>query len=117
MMAFSALSDPTRLRIVEMLAAQGQLSASTIGSKFPVSAPAISQHLKVLKEANLVRAEVKAQQRIYRLNPDGMSEIGDWLDSMRRLWEERFDRLDALLKTEMKKSKPKKRKPHHDRKK
>lgn len=117
MMVFYALSDPIRLRIVEILATQGQLPASKIGEEFIVSNSAISQHLKVLKVANLVEAEIKGQQRIYKLNPIGMAEIEHWLNGVRRMWEERFDRLDELLKSEMKKSNTKKRSKDHGNKK
>ena len=72
---FHALAEPTRRDIIEMLATSGQLSASQICDKFPVSPPAISQHLKVLREAKLVRMEKRAQQRIYQLNPEGMHEL------------------------------------------
>jgi DNA-binding transcriptional ArsR family regulator len=108
MMTFAALADPTRFRIVEMLAMNGRMPAGEIGKHFKVSPPAISQHLKILKEANLVRADVQAQQRIYSLNPSGIDEIEDWVSKMRRMWEQRFDALDELLKEEVKKSKSRK---------
>jgi DNA-binding transcriptional ArsR family regulator len=116
MMTFSALADPTRFRIVEMLATHGRMPASQISKRFSVSAPAISQHLKVLKEAKLVSVEAQAQQRIYMLNPEGISETEQWLNHMRCLWEERFDRLEELLESEMKKTRKPKRKPRHDQK-
>ncbi len=108
MMAFSALSDSTRFHIVEMLATQGRMPVSQIGKRFTVSAPAISQHLKILKAANLVQVEVQAQQRFYSLNPAGIIEIGDWVSKMRQFWELRFDALDELLKQEQATSKKKK---------
>ncbi len=74
---FTALADPTRRAIVELLADGGQLSSSAIAGQFPVSAPAISQHLKVLREANLVEMEKQAQWRIYRVNPKAMLELED----------------------------------------
>lgn len=98
--AFIALADPTRRDILDMLAARGRMSASDIGSRFSSSAPAISQHLKVLRETNLVQVEKKAQQRIYSLNPIGIFEVGDWVDHMRAFWDARLDSLDAFLKTE-----------------
>ncbi|MBI1276230.1 metalloregulator ArsR/SmtB family transcription factor [bacterium] len=113
MMIFTALADPTRLRIVEMLATGGRMPASRISSQFRVSAPAISQHLKVLREARLVKMEVKAQQRIYEINPEGLSDIEHWISKMKQQWEERFDALDALLKEEMKQKKQPPR-SHHD---
>ena len=75
---FSALAEPTRRSIIEMLAGEGQLSVSDIAARFDVSAPAISQHLKILREADLVWVEKRAQQRIYRLNPDAMREFEQW---------------------------------------
>lgn len=105
MIAFSALSDPTRCRIVEMLAEKGKLPVAQIKRHFPVSAPAISQHLKILKKANLVQVDVKAQQRIYSLNPKGIGEIDSWVSKLRTQWDVRFTALDRLLKTEVEKTK------------
>jgi DNA-binding transcriptional ArsR family regulator len=102
---FSALGEPTRRSIVEMLAASGQLSSSDISAKFNISSPAISQHLKVLREADLVVVEKRAQQRIYQLNPAKMSELEDWIKKLSRLWDERYSRLDTLLQEEKKKLK------------
>ena len=110
MMSFTALAEPTRFRIVEMLAKNGGMAAGQIGSRFDVSAAAISQHLKVLKDANLVRVETRAQQRIYSLNTAGIAEIEDWAGHVRATWEARFDALDAFLKEEVKKSKTGRRK-------
>jgi len=101
---FHALAEPTRRRIIELLAREGALSATEIGARFPVSAPAISQHLKVLREAGLVRVEKRAQQRIYRVNPEAMVEVEEWAQGVRRLWNRRFDALDALLREEQAKS-------------
>lgn len=101
---FHALAEPTRRRIVEMLAREGALSATEIGARFPVSAPAISQHLKVLREAGLVRVEKRAQQRIYSVNPEAMTEVEGWARHIRELWDRRFDALDALLQAEQAKS-------------
>jgi DNA-binding transcriptional ArsR family regulator len=101
---FHALAEPTRRAIVEMLAREGALSATEIGARFPVSAPAISQHLKVLREAGLVRVEKRAQQRIYRVNPEAMAEVEEFARGIRQLWHQRFDALDALLQAEQAKS-------------
>jgi DNA-binding transcriptional ArsR family regulator len=100
---FAALGEPTRRRILEMLADRGELSASAIAEAFQVSPSAISQHLKALREADLVLMEKRAQQRIYRINPDAMQEVEGWAQRMRQLWAQRFDALDALLKAEMRK--------------
>lgn len=100
---FYALGEPTRRSIIEMLARKGRLSASEIYSKFPASPPAISQHLKVLREAKLVHVKKQGQQRIYQIDPTGMSQLGKWVHKMTDLWDERFSRLDAILEVEKKK--------------
>lgn len=97
---FSALADPTRRHIIEMLASHGQLSATDISDKFHISPPAISQHLKVLRQTKLVLMEKRAQQRIYTINTKAMQEVEGWMHKMADLWNERFDRLDELLKRE-----------------
>ena len=75
---FTALADPTRRKIVELLTRHGPSPATEIYKHFSVSAPAISQHLQVLYQANLVQVERKAQQRIYRVNPQTMRELELW---------------------------------------
>ncbi len=94
---FQALSDPNRRRIIELIAARGQLSATDISDKFKVSPPAISQHLKILREARLVDMEKKAQKRIYTINTKSLQEIEGWAHKMKKLWDARFDRLDKVL--------------------
>jgi DNA-binding transcriptional ArsR family regulator len=101
---FYALADPTRRSILEMLAQMGRLSASAISEKFRITAPAISQHLKVLREAKLVVVEKKAQQRIYQINTEKMAELEEWAHKLAQQWEERFEALDKLLEEEMKKN-------------
>lgn len=97
---FSALAEPTRRNIVELLAINGQLSATEISNKFRVSPPAISQHLKVLRDTNLVQMEKRAQQRLYTINPDKMHELETWIQKMTKLWDQRFDVLDKVLDKE-----------------
>ncbi len=97
---FFALADPTRRKIVELLASSGPLTATEICSHFTVSSPAISQHLKVLREARLVQMEKQAQQRIYCLDPASMHDLEDWASRLERLWTERFAALDRLLASE-----------------
>jgi len=93
MLAFTALADPTRRQIVEMLAG-GERTAGDIARRFEVSAPAISQHLKVLREARLVRVRADAQRRIYALDEAGIGEIDEWLRNVRRFWSGRLDALE-----------------------
>ncbi len=95
--AFTALADPTRRRIVEMLA-EGELSAGEIGERFTQSAPAISQHLKALREAGLVRVTVAGQRRIYALDPDGIDGFEQWVRRVRAFWPDRLAALEAALR-------------------
>ena len=100
---FSALADPNRRRIIELLAGQGELPSTEISAHFSISAPAISQHLKILREAKLVLMEKRAQQRVYRLNPQAMLEVEGWLGQLRQLWDRRFDALAEVIEEEKKK--------------
>lgn len=102
---YTAIAEPTRRSILELLATNGQLPASQIYKCFSTSAPAISQHLKVLKMANLVHVEKRAQQRIYAINPEPMSNMKDWLHTVTKHYEDRYSRLDMLLEKEKKKVK------------
>ncbi len=97
MNSLAALADPTRRQIVETLG-RGEHASGEIAGKFAISAPAISQHLKVLREARLVRVRVEAQRRIYTIDPDGLAEIADWLDRVRRFWSPRLDALERELR-------------------
>ena len=97
MLAFTALADPTRRQIVEMLAG-GERTAGDIARQFEVSAPAISQHLKVLRQARLVRVRTAAQRRIYALDEAGIGEIDAWLRNVRRFWSARLDALEDALR-------------------
>ena len=99
MTALQALSDPTRQRIVEMLAS-GALSSGEIAGRFALSAPAISQHLKTLKTARLVTVKADKQKRIYQLNPEGVEEVSAWVERIRAFWNPRLDALEAALKKE-----------------
>jgi DNA-binding transcriptional ArsR family regulator len=100
---FYALAEPTRRTILELLASRGRLPATEIYDHFSVSHPAISQHLKVLREAGLVTMEKHAQQHIYQVNPQAMFELGDWARQVAQRWTERFDALDLLVKAEIQK--------------
>ena len=102
MLEFTALSDPTRRQILELLS-RGERSAGQIAGAFEMSAPAISQHLKVLREANLVRVRVDAQRRIYTVDPAGFAVIDAWLERMRRFWGASLDALERELATPSKK--------------
>ena len=100
---FVALADPTRRNILELLANSGELPATAIYENFPVSPQAVSQHLKVLREAHLVEMEKRAQKRLYRLNPQTLSQFEEWVKQMQQRWEERFATLEIVLEREKKK--------------
>ena len=97
---FSAVAQPTRRSILEMLASSGRLSASEIASRFKVSPPAISQHLKILREAHLVRMRKHGQQRIYEVNPEAMHQLEDWARQTTAQWEQRLDALERLVQSQ-----------------
>ena len=93
---FIALADPTRRRIIESLAI-GEASFGAIAEQFEMSRPAVSQHLKVLRDAGIVTSRPDAQRRIYRLSDDGLEELDAWLRKVRDYWSQRLDRLEQLL--------------------
>ena len=98
MESFSALADPIRRDIVVGLAC-GEAAAGAIAARFPISAPAISQHLKILREAGLVHVEARGQQRIYRLDPDGLAAIEQWIARTRATWNARLDALEYAIES------------------
>ena len=99
MQSLLAIADPTRRRIVELLA-QGERTAGELVDEFDLSAPAISQHLNVLRAAGLVTTRVEGQSRIQTLNPAGLDDIGAWLERTRNFWSQRLDALERELRTQ-----------------
>ena len=97
MEALAALADPTRRHIVELLA-ERERDAGEIASHFDVSRPAVSRHLRVLREHGLVQARSEAQRRIYSLDPGPLEEIDAWLTRYRGFWTNRLDALDVQLR-------------------
>ena len=97
MRSLNVLADPTRQRIVEMLAT-GSMSSGDIARRFDVSAPAISQHLRTLRDAKLVRVRAQAQKRFYELDPEGVGELANWIARIRSFWSEKLDALEEELR-------------------
>ncbi len=95
--AFHALGEPHRRRVVEMLAHRGELSASEICDRFEVTPQAVSQHLRVLRDADVIRMERRAQQRIYSINPRAIDHVQEWVTEMAQLWNRRLDRLHRAM--------------------
>jgi DNA-binding transcriptional ArsR family regulator len=93
---FAALADPTRRAILNRLAA-GEASVTELAEPFDMSQPAISKHLKVLERAGLISRGKDAQRRPRRLEARALAEANQWLEHYREIWEQAFQRLDALL--------------------
>jgi len=93
---FIALADPTRRQIIESLAA-GETSFGTLADQFEMSRPAVSQHLKVLRDAGIVTSRADAQRRIYRLSDDGLDEVDAWLGKVQKYWLQKLDKLEQVL--------------------
>ena len=94
---FAALSDETRLAVVERLMAEGELPAGTLAQDAAISGPAISRHLKVLREAGVIRQRAEGTRRLYSVRPEALRAISNWTMDHRAFWEAGLDRLDALL--------------------
>jgi DNA-binding transcriptional ArsR family regulator len=99
MLSLAALADPTRRRIVELLAVRDR-TAGDIVACFDVTAPAISQHLKILRRARLVSVRAEGQRRIHSLDRAGLDEIEAWIGKTKAFWEKRLDALERELHAE-----------------
>ena len=93
---FAALADPTRRHIVELLAG-GERSAGDLARRFILTQPAVSQHLRALRDAGLVRARRDAQRRMYSIDGRGLARIGAWLSRYRAFWATHLDALERAL--------------------
>lgn len=93
----SALAEPNRLKMVELLR-NGPLTVGEIADRLQIRQPQASKHLKVLSEAKIVDVTPDANRRIYRLRPEPLRELDEWLEAFRGMWEEKFDQLDQYLK-------------------
>ena len=106
-LTFAALADPTRRAILARLAT-GEATVTELAEPFEMSQPAISKHLKVLERAGLISMDVDAQRRPRKLEPKRLEEAVDWIERYREIFEQNYQRLDALL--EELQAKPSKRK-------
>lgn len=96
MSTFDVVAEPTRRRILDLLLA-GELAVSELVAGLAISQPAVSRHLRVLREAGLVSSRTDAQRRVYSINAAPLAEVDAWLQPYRRLWAGRLDRLSARL--------------------
>ena len=102
--AFQVIAEPNRRAILSLLAASDR-SVGEIERQLGMTQPAVSKHLRVLREAGLVEAEVDAQRRLYRLTPGPLEEVEDWLGELRAFWSRHVDALERHL-DRMHRSKP-----------
>ncbi|HVK35136.1 MAG TPA: metalloregulator ArsR/SmtB family transcription factor [Microlunatus sp.] len=103
MEVFEAIGDPVRREILVALAREGSLSAGEIAGRFAISRPAVSRHLRVLRESGVVHDEVSGRRRIYRLAVDGLEPLRAWLSELTPqpaddVWSARFDALDTEVR-------------------
>jgi DNA-binding transcriptional ArsR family regulator len=98
MATLTALAEPNRLRIVDLLRG-GPRPVGEIGARLRLRQPQVSKHLRVLKEAGLVEAHPDAQRRLYELRPQALFELDSWLEPYRRYWSSRLDALELRLDT------------------
>src|SRR5215204_6879447 len=96
---FAVLAEPNRRRILDELC-QGERSVGELVEHLSLSQPAVSKHLRVLREAQLVTSRIDKQHRRYRLQPDPLAEIDDWLEPYRQFWADKLDALESYLDEE-----------------
>lgn len=94
--AFNAVAEPRRRQILDLLA-QGERPVNDLVTQLGLAQPQVSKHLRVLREVDLVRVRDEGRRRLYRLNPEPLRPIHDWLSRYERMWEARFDLMDTVL--------------------
>ena len=105
---FQAIADPNRRAILSLLAAQ-KLTLNGVAENFRISRPAVSRHIKILRQCGLVVVVKRGRERYCEVRMDKLNEVSDWIEQSRQLWEQRLDRLDEyvqVMKAEAKKKKP-----------
>jgi DNA-binding transcriptional ArsR family regulator len=96
---FQALADPTRRAVLDLLR-RGSQPAGVIAGSFPVSRPAISKHLRLLRRAHLVREHREGRHRVYQLNPEPLRAVDSWLDEYRNFWKMNLNNLKTFVEAE-----------------
>ena len=95
---FQAIADPTRRAILLLVASQS-MTAGAIASNFDTARPTISKHLQILTECEVLEQEQKGREMYYRLNPKKIKEIADFIEPFRNMWDDRFNKLETIMKT------------------
>jgi DNA-binding transcriptional ArsR family regulator len=93
---FQAIADPTRRAIIGLIVMQA-MTPNALAEKFDTSRQAVSKHIKILNECGLVTTRQTGRERYYRIQPEKLKVINDWLEPFRQMWEERYDNLDRVL--------------------
>jgi DNA-binding transcriptional ArsR family regulator len=107
---FHALSDPTRRAVLDLLR-RGSQPAGQIAGAFPVSRPAISKHLRLLRRAHLVREHREGRNRVYQLNPEPLRAVDSWIEQYRSFWSNSLANLKAFVEAEHERETQASRKP------
>ena len=107
---FAAIADPTRRAVLDLLT-RGPRNAGGIAAEFPrLTQPGVSRHLKVLREAKLVQVTVRAQERIYALNPEGLADLYEWVAKYQAMWPDTLEALERYLDARAAGEKPRRKK-------
>ena len=101
---FHAIADPNRRAIISLLANQ-KLTVNAVAEHFPISRPAVSRHIKILKESGLVVVRKRGRERYCEVRLDRLNEVAEWVEQSRKVWNQRLDRLDEYLSELQKKEK------------
>jgi DNA-binding transcriptional ArsR family regulator len=94
---FQAIADPTRRDIINLIASQ-QLTPNAVAESFDVSRQAISKHIQILTECGIILIQQKGRERYCSIQPEKLNEVTEWIENFRKSWDEKFDKLDYLLK-------------------
>jgi len=94
---FQAIADPTRRAILLLVASQS-MTAGAIAANFDTARPTVSRHLQILTECELLKQEQNGREVYYHLNPKRMKEIADFIEPFRQLWDDRFNKLESIMK-------------------
>ena len=95
---FQAIADPTRRNIIGLIA-KNPMTPNAVADSFDVSRQAISKHIKILTECGLLSVAIQGREYYYSIQPQKLAEVGEWLEPFRKMWEDRFNQLDSILKT------------------
>lgn len=95
---FQAIADPTRRAILLLLATSPTMTAGTIASNFDTARPTVSKHLQILTECDLLKQEQQGREVYYYINAKKMKEVADFIEPFRMMWEERFNKLESIMK-------------------